>query len=241
MLQAVTFDLWSTLIEDADVHERVAIRCRRLREELAPLGVSPTTDELERAFMTPWATFEDVWVRERRTLGAADMTEIILASLGCDAPRLTRRRIVTMMEDVILEVPPHATSGAQDTLHRVARQHRLGLICDTALSPGRHLRVILARLGLLPHLRVLSFSDEVGVSKPDPRVFERVLLALGVQSFEATHVGDMQRTDVAGALAAGMHAIHFVGANRLDEDCSTAEAVIHDLSALPPVLAHLGP
>ena len=53
-------------------------------------------------------------------------------------------------------------------------------------------------------LEITVFSDEAGVPKPHPRIFAHTLEALGVAPDATVHVGDLRRTDVAGARAAGM-------------------------------------
>ena len=58
--------------------------------------------------------------------------------------------------------------------------------------------------GLLEVLEITVFSDEAGVPKPHPRIFAHTLEALGVAPDATVHVGDLRRTDVAGARAAGM-------------------------------------
>jgi len=47
-------------------------------------------------------------------------------------------------------------------------------------------------------------SSVVGVSKPDPAIFELALDALGVDPAHAIHVGDTPAADVVGARAAGV-------------------------------------
>jgi len=47
-------------------------------------------------------------------------------------------------------------------------------------------------------------SGEVGVMKPDPRIFELALTALGVDASDAWYVGDMPAFDVVGARRAGL-------------------------------------
>jgi len=62
---------------------------------------------------------------------------------------------------------------------------------------------------------------------------------LGVRPGEAAHVGDIQRTDVAGAQAAGMAAVHFIGANNADAGRSTADVVVRHFDDLPQALGNL--
>jgi putative hydrolase of the HAD superfamily len=52
-------------------------------------------------------------------------------------------------------------------------------------------------------------SVVVGSTKPDPGIFEAALERAGVGPGEAVHVGDMLSTDVRGATAVGITAIHF--------------------------------
>jgi putative hydrolase of the HAD superfamily len=98
--------------------------------------------------------------------------------------------------------------GADETLVRLARHGlRSALVCDTGMNSGGVVRTLLGRHGLLERLEVLVFSDEAGVPKPDPRVFRLALDPLGVPPARALHVGDLRRTDVAGARGIGMGSI----------------------------------
>ena len=65
---------------------------------------------------------------------------------------------------------------------------------------------------LAPHVDVLVVSEEAGVSKPDPRIFEIALERAGVGAVEAVMLGDSWTNDIEGARAAGIRAIWF---NRL--------------------------
>ena len=239
MITAVTFDLWDTLVSDRYLGDRVALRRERLRQALAPLGVYPGDEELERAFGESWRHFDRLWIGEQRTPSTAESLDVVLSTLGVDAPASVRASMARTMEDLVLELPPVPVEGAGELVAELARDHRLGLISDTGLSPGRALRLVLERLGLLQHFTYLYFSDEGGMSKPDPRVFALVLDRIGARAREAAHVGDILRTDVVGAQRAGMRAVHFVGVNASDADGSTADAVIDRLSDLPRALATL--
>lgn len=54
---------------------------------------------------------------------------------------------------------------------------------------------------------VVIDSGVVGVSKPDPRIFELALTQVGVDSANALYVGDLPSVDVQGSIHAGMGAI----------------------------------
>src|SRR5439155_821366 len=50
-------------------------------------------------------------------------------------------------------------------------------------------------------------SGEVGVEKPNPRIFELALARAGVAAAEAAYIGDFYSIDVKGATAAGLRAV----------------------------------
>lgn len=68
------------------------------------------------------------------------------------------------------------------------------------------LRGIASGLGLDRRVDFLVISAEVGVRKPDPRIFEEALRRAGVGPAEAIHVGDLPEEDVEGARRAGIRA-----------------------------------
>jgi FMN phosphatase YigB (HAD superfamily) len=53
------------------------------------------------------------------------------------------------------------------------------------------------------------------------------------------HVGDMERTDIAGAHAAGMLAVLFTEANDYDAESTTADLVVARFADLPALVGGL--
>jgi putative hydrolase of the HAD superfamily len=131
----------------------------------------------------------------------------------------------------------HPLEGAHETLERLAGHGiRRALICDTGFSPGRVVRQILEREGLLGLLEIQIFSDEAGVPKPNPRVFQLALDSFSVEPGNAVHVGDIRRTDVAGARALGMGSVRMSWHH---DDCSEhpdADAVAESHAHLREIL-----
>jgi HAD superfamily hydrolase (TIGR01509 family) len=54
---------------------------------------------------------------------------------------------------------------------------------------------------------VVIDSHNVGVEKPDPRIFQIALERSGATREQTLHVGDMYNFDVVGARSAGVHAL----------------------------------
>ena len=62
-------------------------------------------------------------------------------------------------------------------------------------------------LGLAPLFDAIVMSGEVGVHKPDRRVFDHATNLLGVSNKDCVFVGDNPNADITGALNAGMEAV----------------------------------
>ncbi len=237
MLRAITFDFWGTLYQNAHGREeRLAI----LGAALARAGQPRSTAQLQAAYEHGWDVFGHAWRQERRFLPTGEWLQAMLVSLEADLPQEARSALLRPIEEVLLGNPPQPVPGAGEVVARLAGRYRLGLISDVGLTPGRVLRQFLARDGLLPHFQVLTFSDETGLTKPRPEVFCHTLAGLGVEPGEAAHVGDLPETDLAGARAAGMRAILFLGVSRREDGRELADAAFGDYAELEKVLAGLG-
>jgi putative hydrolase of the HAD superfamily len=92
-------------------------------------------------------------------------------------------------------------------LEDLAHDHVLGLVTNGAPSV-QHAKLAGTTLG--PYFKAIVISGEIGIPKPDPRIFELALERLGVPAEEAAMVGDSRPRDVAGARATGMRAIQIV-------------------------------
>lgn len=239
MLRAVTLDYWNTLFVDYNGAERERRRAARLREELAAVGVAPPDDAVEEALSRGHAFFERIWVKQARTPATAEILAVILETLGVRLPEQALRRLIHDFGRMLLEVPPQPVEDVPAVVRELTDTYRLAVVCDTGYSPGNVLRELLARHDMLDCFDYLYFSNEGGMSKPDPRVFRRVLQEFGVSPTHAAHVGDMQRTDIRGAQGVGMRTVHFLGASAADEEVSTADIVVRHFRELPAVLARL--
>jgi REG-2-like HAD superfamily hydrolase len=71
------------------------------------------------------------------------------------------------------------------------------------------LRPLLGALGVLEWIDLAVVSAEEGIEKPDPRIFARTCTRLDVPAADALMVGDTLTSDVEGARAAGLQALHF--------------------------------
>lgn len=90
-------------------------------------------------------------------------------------------------------------SDAVPSLHRLGARFRLA-----SLSNGN---ADLERIGLARHFEQRLSARDLGLMKPDPRVFARLCAALELAPTQVAHVGDDPDLDVRGAQRAGLFAV----------------------------------
>jgi len=93
-----------------------------------------------------------------------------------------------------------AIDGAGELLRALAPRFRLGLIANQ----GAECREVLKHSGLLDRFEVVALSEEEGVFKPDPALFERAIGRAGVEPGRAVMIGDRLDNDIAPASGLGM-------------------------------------
>ena len=122
---------------------------------------------------------------------------------------------------------------AEPVLRDLHGDHRLALLTNGA---GDVQREKLARTPLAGYFAEIVISVEVGVGKPDPRLFEIALGRLGVAASDAVMVGDSRLRDVAGAQRAGMRAVWIDRGASWEGDGPAPDATIRRLSDLRAAL-----
>ncbi|HET9591450.1 MAG TPA: HAD family hydrolase [Solirubrobacterales bacterium] len=219
MIRAVTFDFWNTI---AQVPEGAmpAARRRAVAAACEECGVAVEAALLEASLEEVRLRWESTW-GEGVHMHPGEGAEMLVRALGVgDAGG---ERVAAAFLGAIREVELELAPGIEAALKELgARGLRIGIVCDVGFSGGEMLRELLDREGLLEHFDGWSFSDETGHYKPAPQAFEVALDALGAEPGEAMHVGDLRRTDVAGAAAIGMRTARYRGMH--DDPAEGAEA-----------------
>lgn len=82
-----------------------------------------------------------------------------------------------------------------------------GLVVGVVSNSNGSARALLAGAGLGDALDFVIDSAEVGVEKPDPRIFRLGVEEAGVAAGEAVYVGDLYSVDMLGSRAAGLGGI----------------------------------
>jgi len=208
---AVTFDFWNTL-----AHEPggllAGLRLHALRAVMTELGGPVADAELREHLAAAGRLHHAAWTAGE-IFQPEQAAEHLAEALGAGLAAAARARIATAFLDAPAAAELRLAAGVADCLRRLrGTGARLGIVCDVGLMRSPLLRAFLEREGVLELFDGWAFSDEVGCYKPAPAIFEAALAQLGVRSpADAVHVGDLRRTDVAGAAALGMRTIRYRG------------------------------
>lgn len=239
MIRGVTFDFWNTLIGEYDGAR--AHRVANVGVVLDDLGEPRTPEEINAVFDDLHGWFDERWLANL----------VITPELGGTrvADRLGITHVVGADEAIAavfqrggemerLTVAP----GIADALASLrANGVRVGIICDTGFAPGATLRRYLEHHDLLQFFDHWSFSNEVGVYKPDPVIFRHAADGLGIDDPAAlAHVGDLRRTDIGGASAVGWTAVRYRGLNDDTDEASVDASIVIDHHDQLPAALGLG-
>ena len=196
-VQAVLLDLGGVFyLPD---HDRIA-------DALATLELAIEHDRLDEAHYHGVAALEElrdgddsIWHAYNRAYarvcgvapdGVDRATALLLDEFGRGGlwTRVIPGSVAALRELARLGVGLAVVSNADGT---VEAQLRADEICQVGPGPGVSVAAVLD-------------SSVVGVSKPDPTIFQLALDSLGVEPADAIHVGDTPAADVVGARAAGV-------------------------------------
>lgn len=109
-------------------------------------------------------------------------------------------------------------SGTERLLKELrARGYKLGIVTNGAVATQTSK---LQALGLLDLVDVVLISEQEGVRKPDPCIFQRAAERLGVGIRECIFVGDHPEYDIQGAQQAGMTGVWMRHSAPWPDSCS---------------------
>lgn len=136
--------------------------------------------------------------------------------------------------------PPSALYGdVVPCLQELTGRYRLGLIAN---QPGE-VRHAMRRDGLEPYFEVWGVSDELGVGKPDPALFELAVKAAGVASEAGVMVGDRLDYDIRPAKRVGLKTIWMLRGEAPEHptpaQLAETDGAIESLAELPSALEKL--
>jgi HAD superfamily hydrolase (TIGR01549 family) len=207
-IDSIFFDYGGTLFDyypsNAEIWAKIANR----------LGVSiePDDPRIREGMRTQSREFDKI------DKGFSELTEdelfslncFVLAAMGVDlegSREIVNAEFIAREQGKMFQIFPDAA----ETLRQIKQKGiKVGLLSNVGrrMAPSR--RPSLEEHGILHHFDAIILSVEVGVWKPDKKIFEIALREIGTQDPRlAMHVGDSLKADVRGARNAGLIPIFF--------------------------------
>lgn len=176
-----------------------------------------------------------LWEAYRRreiasTVLAVERFRRLLAHLGADG-----RRAVGLSEafTAALSVQGDLMPGCRGALRRLGHRFRLGVVTN---GLDRIQRSRLRVAGLDSHFEAVITSEACGFAKPDPRILEAALDAMGLAPGAAVYVGDDPGVDGQAARAAGVRFLWLDGGRPLPQGVRAPRRRARSLAGIEALL-----
>lgn len=209
VLRALTFDYWDTLYEGGAHPERVALRRTAVGALLGAYGRALPAEQLRALYEESGTEAVRWWSEEQRGYTTDDRLRWILERASA-TPREGCAHVTAAadaVDNALLMLPPAMLAGAWQMLRTLRRRFTLAIISDTGFASGRAQDRLLEKDAARGFFASTIYSMDIGHAKPRPEIFAAAVDTLGIPAGEILHIGNDERTDVRGALAAGFRAI----------------------------------
>ncbi len=204
-VQALSFDLDDTLLDGSrfSFQETILHTCADLARSTG-LDANQILEANSKAWQSYWPEVEEKW-----TLGGLSGADVSLEAwrrtfLACGRDDESLARLALEIHSRHRCKALHLFDDVQGTFNVLRPRFRLAVITNGASDTQRG---TLQHLGIEQVFDAVVISGEVGVAKPEKSIFALALQKLRVKKENVWHVGDSLRTDVAGALGAGLTAV----------------------------------
>jgi len=200
--RGIFFDMGGTLVFPDPVRISAAF-AKYLNRKLTPAlcleAVHAATIDLDRRLATPSEKPKDWWLQY---FGAvADHCD----QKGTTAAEARLRAFEELREDHrTRNLWSYFVPGARDLLDWLESK---GIVTGIISNSDGRVKAQLRTEGLLERFMVVLDSHVVGVEKPDAKIFEMALDAVGLAAGETLYIGDFIHIDGDGASRAGLSAL----------------------------------
>ncbi|MBI5229347.1 HAD family hydrolase [Candidatus Micrarchaeota archaeon] len=186
-VKAIAFDLWNTIA--------FSKKERFLEKARDHFGLSEKEFNKGRY----WTFAEEHWMKGRKS--EKEFFKELCEYLGLTNGDAVKEFILLWEENLdSFKFFPES----ENVLSILSRKYPLALISNTEESSGERAR---KRFHLERFFKEVVYSYEVGLVKPDKRVFDITAKRIGFKPSEMCMIGDDTKNDIKGAKSVGMKAI----------------------------------
>lgn len=180
----VFIDIGSTLVDEDDAIE---YRLIRLQEACNESGISVSLQEIK-------SLLHETVMEQKRSATSRTVAKLT----DSEELRARLRNVLTWRKDLEKPYPE-----ARQVLDALSKRYPVGIIANQ--TPGTEAR--LEKWGLLKFVSLCLPSAEIGLSKPDPAIFELAIEKSGCEPEHAVMIGDRIDNDVTPAKSLGWKTI----------------------------------
>jgi HAD superfamily hydrolase (TIGR01549 family) len=227
-VKAVLFDLDDTLFDHSHCASSALAGVRRMHERFS--AIDPGEFERRHAEILEVLHLDVLAGKIDLDSARIERFRRLYHAAGLDADADLAARTATAYRAGYI-ASRREVAGAAALLREIRTHARVVVVSNNLLVEQQEK---LRDCGLDRYVDVLIVSEEVGVSKPHPRIFEVALERAECRAHEAVMVGDSWANDIEGARALGIRAIWFNRAGSLPPDPSVE--VIHALDPTADVI-----
>ncbi|OGW79923.1 MAG: hypothetical protein A3G33_02265 [Omnitrophica bacterium RIFCSPLOWO2_12_FULL_44_17] len=192
MIKAIIFDLGNVLINyDPSIPAR----------EFAKLS-GKSEDEIFRMLFS--SNLEDLYTRGQ--MSSEEFVRKMKALFGVEVDDGT---FITVWNEIFFE-----NEGMEALVRLLKKHYALYMISNTN---DLHWNYLVERYSVFKHFIKCYPSHEVGMRKPDPKIYEHVLHEIHLKPEEAIFIDDMPHF-VEGARRVGIRAVQFTSRETLEKD-----------------------
>lgn len=197
----------------------------------------------EAAVAVEKAQFREAYVyaerelaRERHILPAHDFHDMLLIKIRIELQRLAEQGLLNpdaiepkseTIARICYESARDSVESTRPVLEALSRRYPLVLVSNFY----GNIETVLSDFGIRDFFKAIIESAVLGVRKPDPRIFEHGVKALGLLPDEVLVIGDSYKKDIVPAESIGCQAIWIKGKGWTEEE----DAQLH-----PNIISRLG-
>jgi putative hydrolase of the HAD superfamily len=251
-IKAVIFDLWGTLVKDEDIKESKKFLNKLNKIYLSIKGINSVYNYLYKLSKKP-STKPNIELQGRinfiskffkiitgeyqeslKKQEQMELDKVFNGVLNSFNIKLNNSQLIEVLGEYYKSWS-NITKLYDDVIPTLVYIHnkgiKLALISNTVFEGKLHDRD-LKRLGIFKYFDFIIYSSDVGVRKPNPKIFKVALEKLRVSPDKAIFVGDRLYDDIKGAKSVGMTAILKEKETYTGEEEIVPDLVIKNISDL---------
>lgn len=205
-IKHVSFDFWNTLAFSNPIfkEKRASILSHCLKSHCSLAKINATFNKVGKEY------------NHRQECGELPvLPEDLLKKVTVEISNnnsINHGSLIKEIYRVFLDYPPTLNLTFVKLIDQIFQSDKTcSITSNTAFIPGEIIRMYLTAVGLQQKISFAIFSDEIGISKPSPKIFEHLYLKVLIINplilkENILHIGDSFKSDYTGALDFGFAA-----------------------------------